>query len=265
MVNYTNNLYKAIILAAAMTLSTPTVVSANGAGVTQDVKDFMEESCYIESLQESDFTTMYTNDRVNIRRFASTDSEIIATLNWNTEVKVLPDSDGWYKVWYEDEVYYIASDYVSESQCDYNLTYIPNYSGFKSYMGYNCISSKSSPQYKLQHTFAYTGNYGIRMVDDRYCVALGTGTGATVGDYGELELANGYIIPIIVGDIKANQHTDASNLISVAANCASEFIIDNGSLDRTAKNRGDLSAVDPLWESKVVVIRIYEYNVIERI
>ena len=68
------------------------------------------------------------------------------------------------------------------------------------------ITLKSSKQYKFQHTVAYTGNYGIRMINGRYCAAIGTGYDISVGDYVDLVLQNGTIIPIIISDIKDREH-----------------------------------------------------------
>ena len=47
-------------------------------------------------------------------------------------------------------------------------------SGFKCYTRYTAITRKSSLQYKIQKEYAYTGDFGIRMVDGRFCIAVGT-------------------------------------------------------------------------------------------
>ena len=57
----------------------------------------------------------------------------------------------------------------------YTTKAVPSNNSFKAYMSYTAITNTSSPQYKLQQQ-AYTGNYGIRMVDDRYCIAVGSYT-----------------------------------------------------------------------------------------
>ena len=148
-----------------------------------------------------------------------------------------------------------------ENDCSYQEYTIPSNSGFKSYMSYLAITSKSSPQYKLQNQFAYTGQYGIRQVDGRFCVAIGTFSNATVGTYVDLVLENGIVIPCIVGDFKANVHTDSSNIITVHNGCVSEFLVDTSSLHTTAKKMGNISYCESGWNSPVKSIRVYDKNV----
>ena len=138
---------------------------------------------------------------------------------------------------------------------------MPQNTGFKSYMSYTAITSQESPQYQLQKYFAYTGNYGIRQVNDRYCVAIGTAFNANVGTYFDLILENGEVIQCIVGDIKSDQHTDESNIITLNNGCVSEFIVDPDSLDFYAKTMGDISYCKEQWFSNVIKIKIYDRNV----
>ena len=135
------------------------------------------------------------------------------------------------------------------------MYFIPQNRGFKSYMSYKEITNKSSKQYKLQQK-AYTGNYGIRMVDDRYCVALGTYFQKEIGTYFDLVLENGTIIKCILGDIKASVHTKEDNITSLNG-CVSEFIIDSESLIKVAKTSGDISNCNDQWKSPVKKINFY--------
>ena len=147
------------------------------------------------------------------------------------------------------------------TQQTYGNTYaLPWTSGFKSFMPYTAITSLTSLQYKLQSWYAYTGTYGIRQVNGRYCVAIGTYFGADIGDYIDLNLANGYVIECIVADIKADCDTDASNIIR-ANGCASEFIVDMSCLNYYAKRDGDISSCYDGWESPVSTITVYDINV----
>lgn len=134
---------------------------------------------------------------------------------------------------------------------------IPKYSGFKSYMSYKAITLKSSDQYKLQHENAYTGEYGIRKINDRFCVALGSHFGSEMGMEFDLILENGTIIPCILADQKADIHTDSQNIITVASNCMSEFIVDMNKLDPLSKKMGDMSYCNKNWDSPVVLVRVY--------
>lgn len=157
------------------------------------------------------------------------------------------------------------SELEEDEKCSTILNYndfnVPSNSGFKSFMSYKTITSKSSKQYILQSRYAYTGNYGIRQVNGRYCIAIGTFSNATIGTYVDLILENNSVIPCIIGDFKAETHTDSSNIITTHNGCVSEFIVDKSVLNRTAKQMGDISYCEQNWRSPVVTIRIYEENV----
>ena len=128
-------------------------------------------------------------------------------------------------------------------------------------MSYKAITSKSSPQYKLQ-SIAYTGEHGIRQVNERFCVAIGTFTGASVGTYVDLILENETVIPCIISDFKANAHTDLNNQITSHNGCVSEFLVSEN-LDIRAKQMGDISYCKEEWKSPVKIIKVYEKNVFD--
>ena len=130
-------------------------------------------------------------------------------------------------------------------------------------MPYTAITSKSSPQYKLQQQ-CHTGLYGIRVKDGRYCVAIGTGFNADVGTYFDLILANGTVLPCIVADIKSNKHTDSNNMITKASGCLTEFVIDSSKLNKNAKRMGDISYCNEDWDSRVEKISVYDKNVFRK-
>lgn len=150
---------------------------------------------------------------------------------------------------------------VIETNTEYKKYTIPSNSGFKSYMSYKSITSKSSYQYKLQSQYAYTGNYGIRQVNGRYCIAIGTFSTASVGTYVDLILENGTVIPCIVGDFKAPVHTDSSNIVTLHNGCVSEFIVDINNLHSTAKRMGNVSYCEDSWKSPVKEMKVYNTNV----
>lgn len=137
----------------------------------------------------------------------------------------------------------------------------PYTSGFKSYMDYRTITSEVSPQYELQNEYAYTGNYGIRMVNDRYCIALGSYFTSNIGQYVDLVLENGAIIPCILADQKDDEHTDDTNAITMHNGCVSEFVVDTDSLISDAKTYGDISYCDAAWDARVVEVRVYDENI----
>lgn len=136
---------------------------------------------------------------------------------------------------------------------------IPSYSGFKSYMGYKSFNT-SSNQYRLQQEATTDTETGLRMINDRYIVAVGSGVGTYIGQYFDLVLENGTVIPCVMGDQKADCHTDGSNLITVHSNCCSEFIVDTSMLNETAKQMGDISYIYNEWQSPVDTIIVYDMD-----
>jgi hypothetical protein len=208
-----------------------------------------------------EFNDGWTNKTVNVRKEPNTDSEILEVYEFNTYVSHSEFDDEWSIIEYGDDYAYIYSKYISNEECNYRSVYIPNYSGTKTWMAYTAITMKSSPQYRLQQV-AYTGKYGIRMYDGRYCIAVGTGVTSNIGTYVDLVLANGTVLQCVIGDIKANAHTNSSNLMTIHSNCCSEFIIDIKNLNSMAKRMGDMSYVCNEWKSRVVEIRVYDVDVI---
>lgn len=146
---------------------------------------------------------------------------------------------------------------------DCKIYEVPVNTGFKSYMPYTAITATGSAQYRLQQ-IAYTGNYGIRQVNDKYCIALGTYFTDKIGQELDLILENGTIIPCVLADQKANRDTDSSNRITLSNGCVAEFVVDRSSLYRMAKRMGDISYCCNEWNSPVSKIRVYDRNVLEK-
>lgn len=203
----------------------------------------------------------WTSTAVNVRKEPNMNSEILTVYGFNTYVSYAKYNEEWSIIEYGDEFAYICSKYISDEESKHRTVKIPNSGNMKTWMPYTAITNKKSQQYKLQQ-MAYTGEYGIRMYDGRYCIAVGTGVASNVGTYVDLVLENGTIIPCIVGDIKANAHTDSMHLVTRRSNCCSEFIIDKKSLHSMAKRMGDVSYVCDEWNSRVVEIRVYDIDVI---
>ncbi len=142
---------------------------------------------------------------------------------------------------------------------------IPEYNGFKSYErgileNGKTIFHKGTKQFELQKR-AKTRN-GFRKVKGRYLVAIGSRFTKNIGQYVTLILENGYKIPCIVGDQKADQDTDASHTFT-ENECCSEFIVDMRTLDEDIKEKGDVSNFRKAWDSPVSAIIVYEKNVFD--
>lgn len=202
-----------------------------------------------------------TASELNVRNEPFESSEIIGHLLFNDNITYTEESPDWVKIKYQDKDAYISKKYISDKEAKYTSYSVPANRGFKSYMGYKTLTNKSSWQYKLQQSYAITGNYGIRMVNNRYCIAVGSHFQTSIGQYLDLVLENGTIIPCIMADLKADIHTDNSNIVTLHNGCVSEFVIDKDMLHRTAKKMGDISYCNDTWKSPVVEIRVYDKNI----
>ena len=140
--------------------------------------------------------------------------------------------------------------------------YVPDIdSDFKSYMDYRCITDTRSDQYKLQRD-AFTDDNGLRMIDDYYCVALGTYYSDTIGDCFLITLDTGESFKVIVGDIKDDRHTDKSNRYCDMGNGKGnivEFIVDTRYLDDYARRMGTISAIDG-FEGNIETIEAIDFE-----
>ena len=157
-----------------------------------------------------------------------------------------------------DENVDLTAKYVSHDTYD-----APENSGFKSFMDYRTITNTESKQYKLQQHYAYTGEHGIRMADSRYIVAIGTYFTPDIGQYFDIILENGTVIPCILGDQKADADTDSDNIITKHNGCMSEFIVDSDALNKDVKFYGDMSYCLKDWDSPIKTIKVYNRNIFE--
>lgn len=118
-------------------------------------------------------------------------------------------------------------------------------SSMKTYMDYTAITDTSSAQYELQQQ-AYTDEYGLRKVGEYYCIALGSGFGTTIGSKYLITLDTGEQFKAILGDQKADQHTDTSHrYIEMDGNRGNivEFLVETGYLENMARVMGDISYI----------------------
>lgn len=136
------------------------------------------------------------------------------------------------------------------------IPFYPAYHGQKTYMDYRTITSTGTYEYKLQNTVAHTNDDGIRMINGRYCIAVGTAFGTRIGQYIDLVLENGTVIHCIMGDTKADEHTDSEHVFTVASGCCSEFIVETEKLNGIARS-GDVSNAHPEWKSAVSKVMVY--------
>lgn len=136
---------------------------------------------------------------------------------------------------------------------------VPDDSSFKTYMDYRIITSPHSTQYQIQKQ-STTDAQGLRQYYGRYCVAIGTGFGAEVGDQIDVVLDE-TTIHCVVGDIKKDIHTDSANMQVAHNGNVVEFIVDTSVLDDYVASSGDISNVPGFSGdvNKLVVYDNYDY------
>lgn len=118
---------------------------------------------------------------------------------------------------------------------------LPDKNAKKTYMDYREIKRLGSRQLELQQK-AWTDEQGFRRIHDYYMVAMGTYYG-TVGDKFIITLSRGSKIKAIMGDIKANQHTDEKNQYHLKDGSIVEFIIDKEVINEKIIRSGDCSHI----------------------
>lgn len=226
-----------------------------------DTKGFEEPDSFEVSDEILVLEGWSVNDNVNVRDKPSESSDIIGSLMLNDKVTYTIYSSDWFEIEYDGRRAYVSSEYISDNIVAFKTYDVPYTRGFKSYMDYRKITYQGSRQYELQNKYAYTGDYGIRMVNGRYCVAVGSRFTSDVGQYFDLILENGTVIPCILSDQKADAHTDSDNIITMHNGCMSEFVVDTNSLNDMVRISGNISECNDSWNSKVVQVRVYDKNI----
>ena len=130
---------------------------------------------------------------------------------------------------------------------------------FKTYMDYRAITNTDSIQYKMQQE-AYTDEYGLRKYKNGdYMVAMGSYYGK-VGDRFRITLDSGETIRCIMGDAKADCHTDAYNQYTPCGSGKNviEFVVDTPALSDEARQMGDVSYADDIFEGNISKIERIE-------
>lgn len=117
-----------------------------------------------------------------------------------------------------------------------------------SYMGWQCITAKSSLQYKLREAAGMNfDENGFAKIGDRYVVATTT-TYGNVGDYIDVVQADGSVIKCIIGDIKNQNDAGCNKWGHNNGQCVVEFVVDKGSWYGTAKS---VAGYHPEWGQNI--------------
>jgi len=130
----------------------------------------------------------------------------------------------------------------NESRGAQRVPVVASQTSFKSYMDYRAITSRSSPQWRLQQD-AWTDDQGLRRYNDDYVIALGSYYGSVGARY-EIELTSGRIFTATKGDSKSDIHTGIDNKIDINNGSTIEFIVDTHKLQIDARQAGSISVLD---------------------
>lgn len=124
---------------------------------------------------------------------------------------------------------------------------------FKSFMDYRTITNILSVQYKMQQE-AITDEYGFRLLDGKYMVAVGTYYAKECGVELHITLESGVTIECIVADIKQDAHTNETNqYVPINGNLV-EFIVDVQQMESTIFKTGSVSDVKDELSGSVVAV-----------
>lgn len=133
---------------------------------------------------------------------------------------------------------------------------------FKSYMDYRSITNTESKQYRLQQN-AYTNDYGLRIYDDMYMVAMGSYYVSEIGDIYRITLSNGTEFIAVAGDLKADRDTDMNNQYHPMENDMKnvvEFIVDTHELNSKVRQSGTVGTYNEFSGDIVKIERIERYE-----
>lgn len=147
----------------------------------------------------------------------------------------------------------IEEETIQPNTTEYSVP--QNQSGFKSWMPYTALS-KSSPNYKMLMDYGHVDENGLWMIQDYYCVAMGSYYSQRLGNMFEATLSNGNKIKLITVDHKADIHTDSTHRVTKQSNCMTEFIIDRAKLNANIKSSGSVGSLPQFSGTYVNITKI---------
>lgn len=163
------------------------------------------------------------------------------------------------KKYYYKVIVYTPYGTMRQTDIAYTVTPVsmglPSVSGStKTYAHYTAVTAKNSPQYKLLNSKeCYTDSEtGIRMIDDCYCVALGSYYGSTIGTKYRITFSTGKSIKVILCDQKSNRHTDTNHQYAVKNQDIIEFYVQKNKIPSNIRGnygnleqfRGDIVSIE---------------------
>lgn len=222
---------------------------------TNDSEGVQLVSVYVH--RDYHFSTGWLKSNTNVRSYDGfSDDNILTVLPEYSQVEYEYFNDEWCVIEYNNSIAYVHRDLISDHEITSSTYYAP-YNRIKSYMPYTAITSRSSAQWKLQQ-IAYTGTHGIRQVNGRYCIAVGSAYTSKIGQYIDLVLENGTVIPCILSDQKADKDTNSENTITEHDGSLVEFVVSSSNLSGSVRRMGDISYAQDDWNSMITQVIVYD-------
>lgn len=200
---------------------------------------------------------------LNVRSEPSKKSKVLKTLKFGTKIKCAIYDKDWVVIKIKKkkgfEYGYLSREYLTKTRPKFTYKSVSG-DRRKSYMDWTAITTKSSPQYKLQQK-ATTASNGVRMVNGRYCIAVGSYFTTDIGRVVDVLLENGTVIPCVLGDAKAQKDTNSTHAIGNDGSVG-EFIVSTSHLNHKTRQMGDVCYASVGWDSPIIGIRIYNKNLL---
>ena len=198
----------------------------------------------------------YAKTLVNVRSKPTKKSKSLGQLYELQRVIAIDTIGKWTMIEYKNKIAYVKSKYLTSKKRKSATKSTPS-GAFKSYEDYRCITAKGSLEYKIQHNKAYTDSRtGIRMVNGRYCIALGSYYVKKAGIKVDLIMKNDTTIPCYIADEKSDRDT-VNNHRQHPDGSVVEFVVDTHALPRMVRRMGDISYVKP-FKGSIKAIKIYK-------
>ena len=140
---YSSTFYSSPVLGEDYHIKTDVAVQEETTNLIAGIMKVMMEYTN-EPIVNNEEYIGYLTSNINVRSEPSTDSEILEVYPFNQKIQYQKYNDEWVEIQYKSGIAYICSEYISDEQLDYTEYIAPITSGFKSYMPYTTITSKSS-------------------------------------------------------------------------------------------------------------------------
>ena len=152
--------------------------------------------------------------------------------------------------------YAVEDEIQTTNKIEYVSLDVPDIdSSFKSWMSYKAVTNTKSDQYKFINTYGYADSDGFMrcakdddfgVEQDYYLIALGSYYGTTIGTKYKITLDTGKVFYGVLGDCKADVHTNSTNQYVPINGNVVEFIVDTTILNSKVKRLGSANCCEQL-------------------